>query len=143
MASATAARRARRSKAMKALRFAILSALVGVGVQFLIFLGRPVPFGWRLATYGALLGLSTYAFCHTLFVIVVERIYERRILPRPLVAAVVFFFGGARIRRLSRLVSSAAAASGDLLDRLLDSVRAASPGALQDDWTVLLVERRA
>ena len=44
---------------------------------------------------------------------------------------------------LSRLVSSAAAAPGDLVDRLLDSVRAASPGALQDDWTVLLLERRA
>jgi hypothetical protein len=42
---------------------------------------------------------------------------------------------------LSRLVASAAAGSGDLLNRLLESVRAASPGALQDDWTVLLLER--
>jgi hypothetical protein len=43
---------------------------------------------------------------------------------------------------LSRLVS-AAAAPGDFVERLLDSVRAVSPGALQDDWTVLLLERRS
>ena len=44
---------------------------------------------------------------------------------------------------LSRLVASAAAGPGDPVDRLLESVRAASPGALQDDWTVLLLERHA
>ncbi len=80
---------------MRALRFAILSALLGIGVQFLIFLDRPVPFGWRLTAYGALLGLAAYGFCQALFVIVVKPIQERRILPRPLVAAIVFFFGGA------------------------------------------------
>jgi serine phosphatase RsbU (regulator of sigma subunit) len=90
---------------MRALRFAILSALLGVGVQILIFLGRPVPFGWRLATYGALLGLSAYVFCHALFVVVVEPIHERRILPRPLVAAIVFFFGGALAWALTTLLA--------------------------------------
>ncbi len=95
MASVAQSRPAERSKAMRGLRLAILSALLGVGVQFLIFLDRPVPFGWRLASYGALLGLSAYAFCHVLFLIVVNPIHERRILPRPLVAAIVFFFGGA------------------------------------------------
>lgn len=95
MASAPETRPERRLKTLRALRFAILSALLGVGVQFLIFLDRPVPFGWRLTTYGALLGLSAYAFCHALFVIVVRPMNQRRILPRPLVAAIVFFFGGA------------------------------------------------
>lgn len=94
MASATEALPAQRSWTTRTLRFAILSALLGVGVQFLIFLDRPAPFSWRLAAYGALLGLSAYAFCRALFVLVAEPIHQRGILPRPLAAAIAFFMGG-------------------------------------------------
>lgn len=77
------------------LREAALSTLVGVGVVFLIFFGRAEQFGWRLASFGALCGFSIYVTCNTLFVLVGEPIRRRDLLPRPLVAAVVFFFGGA------------------------------------------------
>ncbi len=43
---------------------------------------------------------------------------------------------------LARLVASSAGASGDFLDRLLASVRAATSAATDDDWTALLLERR-
>jgi len=39
-------------------------------------------------------------------------------------------------------LATTAAATESLLDHLLASVRTASPGPLQDDWTVLLLERR-
>ena len=108
MATVVDARPAERSKVIRGLRFAVLSALLGVGIQFLIFLDRPVLFGWRLVTYGALLGLSSYAFCYVLFAVVVTPIQARRILPRPLVAAVVFFFGGALAWTLTTLLAQKA-----------------------------------
>jgi len=76
------------------LREAALSSLIGVGVVFLIFFARPDRFGWRLALYGALSGFSIFLSCRALFALVGERIHRLGI-PRPLVAAVVFFFGGA------------------------------------------------
>jgi sigma-B regulation protein RsbU (phosphoserine phosphatase) len=42
---------------------------------------------------------------------------------------------------LSRLIASSAGASGDFLDRLLASVRAATGDATEDDWTALLLDR--
>jgi Stage II sporulation protein E (SpoIIE) len=74
-------------------REAALSSLIGVGVVFLIFFARAELFGWRLAIYGALCGFSIYISNRTLFALVGEPI-RRLGIPRPLVAAVVFFFGG-------------------------------------------------
>ncbi len=71
-----------------------MSSLLGAGVAFLIFLNRPEPFNWRLGTYGALTGLSIYACCRVLLVLVAEPIHRRNILPRPLTAGIIFFFGG-------------------------------------------------
>ena len=82
------------SKASGTFREAALSSLIGVGVIFLIFFARPDRFGWRLALYGALSGFSIFLSCRALFALVGERI-QRLGIPRPLVAAVVFFFGGA------------------------------------------------
>ena len=81
-------------KASEAFREAALSSLIGVGVIFLIFFSRPDRFGWRLALYGALCGLSIFLCCRALFALVGERM-RRLGLPRPPVAAVVFFIGGA------------------------------------------------
>jgi sigma-B regulation protein RsbU (phosphoserine phosphatase) len=47
-----------------------------------------------MASYGALCGLSIFICCRTLFALVGEPVRRREILPRPLVAAIVFFFGG-------------------------------------------------
>jgi hypothetical protein len=77
------------------IREVVLSTLVGVGVVFLIFFARAELFGWRLAFYGALSGFSIYICCRALLALVGEPIRRRAILPRPFVAAVVFFFGGA------------------------------------------------
>jgi len=75
-------------------REAVLSTFVGVGVVFLSVFTRAELFGWRLASYGALCGLSIFICCRTLFALVGEPVRRREILPRPLVAAIVFFFGG-------------------------------------------------
>jgi hypothetical protein len=76
-------------------REAALSTLAGVGVLFLIFFARSEAFGWRLVIYGALCGFSIYICCRSLLAFVGEPIHRRGILPRPLVAAIVFFFAGA------------------------------------------------
>jgi hypothetical protein len=81
--------------ATRHLRNAVLSALVGVGAIYLIFFAREQRFGWRLAAYGALTGFSIFVCCRILRVLVGEPAPGRQILPRPLVAAIVFFFGGA------------------------------------------------
>jgi hypothetical protein len=75
-------------------RKAALSTFVGVGVVFLSVFTRAELFGWRLASYGALCGLTIFICCRTLFALVGEPLLRREILPRPIVAAIVFFFGG-------------------------------------------------
>ncbi len=95
MASAAEPRSRARFLTAKNLREALLSGLVGIGVVFLIFFGRVELFGWRLAAFGALTGISILVCCNRLFRLVGEPIHRRGILPRPLVAAIVFFFGGA------------------------------------------------
>ncbi len=94
MASATEARPGARFWTAKNLREALLSGLIGVGVVFLLFFARAELFGWRLAAYGALTGISIMVCCNTLFRLVGEPIHRRGV-PRPLAAAIVFFFGGA------------------------------------------------
>jgi len=42
---------------------------------------------------------------------------------------------------LTELIAHATSAHGDVLERLLDSIRRATSDALQDDWTALLLER--
>ncbi len=95
MASAAEARSGARFLTAKNLREALISGLVGIGVVFLIFFARAELFGWRLAAFGALTGFSILVCCNRLFTLVGEPIHRRGILPRPLVAAIVFFFGGA------------------------------------------------
>src|SRR6202162_2517270 len=75
-------------------RKAALSTFVGVGVVFLSVFTRAELFGWRLASYGALCGLTIFICCRTLFALVGQPLLRREILPRPIVAAIVFFFGG-------------------------------------------------
>jgi Stage II sporulation protein E (SpoIIE) len=89
----------------KELREAALSMLVGVGIVFLMFLTRPDPFDWRLGLYGAINGLAIFLCCRMLHRLVGEPIPDKGILPRPLVAAVVFFVGGVLGWGLSTLLS--------------------------------------
>ena len=95
MASADEERLLKRSESTKTIRHLLISGALGLSVQFLIFLARPDRFGWRLAVYGTLLGMAAYACCRVLLTVVGGPIERRRILPRPLVAAIVFFVGGA------------------------------------------------
>jgi len=95
MASVVQAVGVGRLNRVKDAREAVLSTLLGVGVVFLMFVQRSQPFGWRLATYGALTGFSIYICCRTLHRLVAEPIYRREILPRPLVAGILYCFGGA------------------------------------------------
>jgi hypothetical protein len=95
MASIAEARTKPRVDRVKDAREAILSTLLGVGVAFLMFLQRPQPFGWSLAVYGGLTGFSIYVCCRTLHRLVAEPIYRREILPRPLVAGILYCLGGA------------------------------------------------
>lgn len=67
---------------------------IGVAVVFLMVFGRSQAFSWRLSGYGALTGLSIFVFCRLLYSFVGEPLNRRGGLPRPVVAAVVFFFGG-------------------------------------------------
>jgi len=76
-------------------REAAFSTLIGVGVVFLIYFARTELFGWRMALYGALCGLSVYLCCRAVIALVGEPIRRRWAFPRPLVAAIVFFFSGA------------------------------------------------
>jgi Stage II sporulation protein E (SpoIIE) len=95
MASTIQAVDAGRFNRAKDAREAILSTLLGVGVIFLMFLQRTEAFGWRLAVYGGLTGFAIYICCRTLHRLVAEPIYRWEILPRPLVAAILYCFGGA------------------------------------------------
>ncbi len=88
-------------------REAALSTLAGVGVVFLIFSARAEIFGWRLEFYGGLCGFSIYVCCRMLLALVGEPIRRRAILPRPVVAAIVFFFGGALGWGIASLVAQA------------------------------------
>jgi hypothetical protein len=106
MASVPEAHPAPRLRGVK-FREAAVSTLVGVGAVFLIFFARAELFGWRLALYGALCGFSIYICCRTLLALVGEPIRRRWSLPRPLVAAIVFFFGGALGWGLASLVAQA------------------------------------
>jgi hypothetical protein len=94
MASVVETRPVERFSPVKDLREAVLSVLVGVGVVFLMFFTRPGLFGWRVAAYGGLAGFLIYACCRTLHRFVVEPIHQRQKLPRPVVAAIAYFFGG-------------------------------------------------
>jgi hypothetical protein len=51
-------------------REAALSTLIGVGVVFLVFFARTELFGWRMALYGALCGLSVYLCCRAVIALV-------------------------------------------------------------------------
>jgi Stage II sporulation protein E (SpoIIE) len=95
MASTVQAVSIGRPNRVKDAREAILSTLLGVGVVFLMFLQRSEAFGWRLAIYGGLTGFAIYICCRTLHRLVAEPIYRWEILPRPLVAGILYCFGGA------------------------------------------------
>ena len=88
------------------LREAAFSALLGIGVVFLLFMTRPQMLGWRMAVYGALTGLAIFFSCRTLHRLT-ARIPRVRALPPPLVAAVVFFAGGVIGWSLASLVAQA------------------------------------
>jgi hypothetical protein len=105
MASVDEIRRPKKSQAATTVRHVVISAGLGLSTQFLIFLARPERFGWRLAVYGTLLGIAAYVFCRVLLTLVGGPIERRRLLPRPLVAAIVFFLGGALAWILTTLLA--------------------------------------
>jgi hypothetical protein len=105
MASTIPAVSAGRLERVKDAREAILSTLLGVGVIFLMFLQRSEAFGWRLAVYGGLSGFAIYICCRTLHRLVAEPIYRWEILPRPLVAGILYCLGGGLGWTLATLVA--------------------------------------
>jgi phosphate/sulfate permease len=64
-------------------REAILAALLGVVVIFLMFIGRGQPFSWRHAAYGALVGFSIFVSCRLLHSLAAEPLIRWVGLPRP------------------------------------------------------------
>ncbi len=99
--------RRRRFDLAEEARDASISALIGICLTFLMFLARPEPFGWRLALYGAQTGLLFFLCCRLLHEFVGKAISCRKLLPAPLAAAMVFFFGGALGWGISLLLSRA------------------------------------
>ena len=105
MASTIPAVSVGRLERVKDAREAILSTLLGVGVIFLMFFQRSEAFGWRLAIYGGLSGFAIYICCRTLHRLVAEPIYRWEILPRPLVAGILYCLGGGLGWTLATLVA--------------------------------------
>ncbi|HEY6148728.1 MAG TPA: PP2C family protein-serine/threonine phosphatase [Thermoanaerobaculia bacterium] len=75
-------------------REAILAALLGVVVVFLMFVGRGQSFTGRHAAYGALVGFSIFVSCRLLHSLAAEPLIRWLGLPRPAAAVFIFFFGG-------------------------------------------------
>jgi serine phosphatase RsbU (regulator of sigma subunit) len=75
-------------------RNAAISISIGVAFVFLVLLSRQDLWGWRLALWGGLGGLLTYAFCHFLDATVGNRVRRRELLPGKLVGVPLYFLGG-------------------------------------------------
>lgn len=68
--------------------------LIGVALIFLVFVPREEVWGWRLALYGALVGLAIYTSCRLLHVTVGERIRRLQLLPDTIIIVPLYFLGG-------------------------------------------------
>ena len=75
-------------------RSAAISMSAGVAFVFLVLLSRRDLWGWRLALWGGLGGLLTYASCHFLDATVGDRIRRWNLLPGKLVGVPLYFVGG-------------------------------------------------
>ena len=75
-------------------RNAAISMVIGVAVFFLIFIVRQELWGFRLALFGAVAGLVTYALSHSLDVAVGDRIRRRHLVPDKLVGVPLYFAAG-------------------------------------------------
>jgi len=75
-------------------RNAAISMLIGVAFLFLIFIVRQELWGFRLAIYGAVTGLVTYVFSHSLDVAIGDRIRRRHLIADKLVGVPIYFAAG-------------------------------------------------
>ncbi len=83
-----------RFRRAKNLRNGSISALIGVGVLFLMYLNQARAFEWRLASYGALGGLSIYIACRILNASLGKTLEKRYGLAGRLATAISLFLGG-------------------------------------------------
>jgi stage II sporulation SpoE-like protein len=93
------------------IRRAATAMAIGVALLFLIFVPRPEIWGWRLALFGALVGLAIYVACKWLDQTVGDFARRRQLLPGMFVAVPLYFLGGclgllaaASILRAARLM---------------------------------------
>ena len=67
---------------------------IGVVSFFLIFIVRQDVWSYRLALFGATVGLAAYAFSYSLDVAVGDRIRRRQLMPDKLVGVPIYFVAG-------------------------------------------------
>jgi hypothetical protein len=72
----------------------LVSALIGISVVFLMFVGREELWGWRLALFGASIGVSIHGTCHVLGWALEERLCTGLRFPRKGVRVVLYLVGG-------------------------------------------------
>lgn len=75
-------------------RTAVISALIGIVVFFLIFIVRQDLWSFRLAVFGATVGLATYLFSYSLDVTIGDRLRDRRFVSDKLVGIPIYFVAG-------------------------------------------------
>lgn len=83
-----------RGSAAEVVRNALISASIGVAFFFLMLVGREELWSWRLALYGAMGGLATYVFSHSLDIAVGDRIRRRQLVSDKLVGIPLYFVAG-------------------------------------------------
>ena len=89
-----AASQSRRNALPEMARRAATAMLIGVALITLVFVARPEMWGWRLALYGALVGIAIYLFCHLLDDTVGDFVRRRQLLSGKLAAVPLYFLGG-------------------------------------------------
>jgi|SRR5215831_6496265 len=92
-------------------RHAGTAMAIGVAIVFLVFAPRQEIWGWRLAIYGAAVGLFIYLTCHVLDRSIGAWIRGSGLLTGKLVAVPLYFVGGC----LGLLAATAAMRSIDLM----------------------------
>ena len=75
-------------------RDATIAMFAGVAIVFLMFISRQQLWSWRLALYGGIGAMTTYAFSHSLDSLLGDAIRRRNLVPEKLVGVPIYFVSG-------------------------------------------------
>ncbi|HMF07944.1 MAG TPA: hypothetical protein VKJ00_02335, partial [Thermoanaerobaculia bacterium] len=98
-------------------RNAATAMLIGLAIIFLVFATRKEIWDWRLALYGAAVGLFVFLTCHVLDRTIGAWIRESGFLDAKLVAVPLYFVGGC----VGLLAATALMRAANLIPFLLTS----------------------